>query len=678
MQFLTPLFWIATVALSVPVLVHLVQRHARNRTPFASLMFIPRRAVNQLRRRKVERWFLLLLRCLGLLLLIAAFSRPVLRAGWFDRLSPLSPKSVVILLDNSMSMGRREVRVRAVQAAHDRIDSLNKSDEGLLMLFSDSGEVLAPWSEKPQELRRVLEVSAAPSFSATSYLEALKLAVEQFTSDRYPDREIYLITDLQRSGLGDTQGWKVPPDIRVDIEDVGQPDGNLFVEEVRLTREVFSKSYPYPVLVQLATDPPAASSGDVQLFIEGQIVSRQPFTLGENGRGQVNLAPFELKEGTTKGKLVVAPSDGLPADNTYHFVLEKTDASPVWIVSPRSARSFHLRTALTTGENQPFRVELIKPPLTQLETSGVQVLILNDLEDPPPPRLLLPFLKAGGGLIVATASQTRERSYLRGWESILPGTPASRRFVRSRARSFAAVTRASWEHPIFSDFKDVQRSSVSATRFFGYWEIEPSDESSVVAYFDDGSPALLERPVGEGRVLLFPSSLDSSWSDFPVRPSYLPFWEQTVRYAAGFHASPAAFRVDQSVDVAEVREAGTSGTWNVIDPRGKRVLGLEVASPESLRLELPGHYEIRDNKRTDWVAVNTTPSESLLDPVALDDFRALFIPGESTLEGAADDARGMVRERQQAIWWILLVAAAMVFALEAWASNWKISQPVVR
>ena len=138
MQFLTPLFWIAGLALTVPILVHLVQRQTRNRIPFASLMFIPRRTVRQLRRRKVERWFLLLLRCLGLLLLIGAFSRPVLKGGWFDRFSSLLPRSTVILLDNSMSMSREEVWPRALRAARDRIASMGESDEALLMLFSDS------------------------------------------------------------------------------------------------------------------------------------------------------------------------------------------------------------------------------------------------------------------------------------------------------------------------------------------------------------------------------------------------------------------------------------------------------------------------------------------------------------------------------------------------------------
>ena len=675
MQFLTPLFWIAGLALTVPILIHLVQRQTRNRIPFASLMFIPRRTVRQLRRRKVERWFLLLLRCLGLLLLIGAFSRPVLKGGWFDRFSSLSPRSTVILLDNSMSMSREEVWPRALRAARDRIASMGEPDEALLVLFSDSGEVLSQWTENSRELLQILNTSLVPSFSATSYLEALKLAVQQFKGDRYASREIYLITDLQRSGLGPTQGWKAPAEIQVDIEDVGHTDANLFVEEARLSRNVFSKRYPYPVLILLATDPPAPSQGEVQLFIEGQIVAREHFNLGEEGKGQVTLQPFELNEGITRGKLVVVPSDSLIEDNTYHFVLERKEPFLVQVLSSRSSRSLHLQTALSTGENHPFRVELVQPPLTSLDASRVRVLILNDLRNPPATGVVLPFLEAGGGLIVAAGSQTQENSYAHRWESILPAKLTSKHFVRSRTKSFTTITQASWEHPIFSTFKDIQRSAVSASQFFGYWEVEPSNQAAVVARFDDGAPALLEQEIGTGRVLLFTSSLDASWSDFPVRSSYLPFWEEAVRYASGFQSSPSAFRIGQAVDVAQATEPGTSGTWNVIDPTGKRVVGLDGARPESLRLKFPGHYEIRDNKRTDWIAVNTMPAESLLNRVPVEDFRALFIPGESTLEGATADTRATVRERQQAIWWILLLAAALVFLFEAWVANWRMVEP---
>jgi len=43
---------------------------------------------------------------------------------------------------------------------------------------------------------------------------------------------------------------------------------------------------------------------------------------------------------------------------------------------------------------------------------------------------------------------------------------------------------------------------------------------------------MIEKKYGMGKVLLFTSSLDSNWSDFPLRPNYLPLLHQAVYYLA--------------------------------------------------------------------------------------------------------------------------------------------------
>ena len=59
----------------------------------------------------------------------------------------------------------------------------------------------------------------------------------------------------------------------------------------------------------------------------------------------------------------------------------------------------------------------------------------------------------------------------------------------------------------------------------------------VLASYDDGAPALVESPVGQGRVLLFTSSASAAWNDWPLRPSFL-----AGGAAGGELASPARSR----------------------------------------------------------------------------------------------------------------------------------------
>ena len=59
----------------------------------------------------------------------------------------------------------------------------------------------------------------------------------------------------------------------------------------------------------------------------------------------------------------------------------------------------------------------------------------------------------------------------------------------------------------------------------------------MLARFDGGAPALLERRVGSGRVLLWASTLDLSWSDLPLKPVFLPFVHRVGAAPRGLHAS---------------------------------------------------------------------------------------------------------------------------------------------
>ena len=50
---------------------------------------------------------------------------------------------------------------------------------------------------------------------------------------------------------------------------------------------------------------------------------------------------------------------------------------------------------------------------------------------------------------------------------------------------------------------------------------------------DNGDPFLIERRMGEGRLLLMPANLDNQWNDLPVRPVFVSFMIESARYLSG-------------------------------------------------------------------------------------------------------------------------------------------------
>ena len=78
MSFLYPLFLAGVAAVAVPILLHMIRRHTRERVAFSSLMFLRPRRPRFKSRSRLEHIPLLILRCMILCLLAFAFARPFL------------------------------------------------------------------------------------------------------------------------------------------------------------------------------------------------------------------------------------------------------------------------------------------------------------------------------------------------------------------------------------------------------------------------------------------------------------------------------------------------------------------------------------------------------------------------------------------------------------------------
>ena len=112
-----PIFVIGAIAVSIPIIIHLLNKRKFDRVVWAAMRFLKISVEQNQRRIQIEDILLLILRCLVLLLLGMALARPTL--GCSAASSALGHQDVtgVIILDNSYSMsGTDGVRSRFEQA----------------------------------------------------------------------------------------------------------------------------------------------------------------------------------------------------------------------------------------------------------------------------------------------------------------------------------------------------------------------------------------------------------------------------------------------------------------------------------------------------------------------------------------------------------------------------------
>src|SRR5688572_24385397 len=161
MNFLAPLFFVALAGLAIPVLIHLIQREKKQIQPFPSLMFVRQIPYKSIQRRRIHNWLLLLVRLTALALIVFAFARPFLQQQDAAAAAGVGAREVVVLLDQSYSMGYGDRWERARSAAYDAIRGLGPSDRGSVVLFSSGAEIALRSTASGERDRLTAAVAAA-------------------------------------------------------------------------------------------------------------------------------------------------------------------------------------------------------------------------------------------------------------------------------------------------------------------------------------------------------------------------------------------------------------------------------------------------------------------------------------------------------------------------------------
>jgi hypothetical protein len=573
-------------------------------------------------------------------------------------------------------MGYGDHWERARAAAREAIDGIGASDRATLVLFGRNAEEQMRSTADRGRLRAAVEAARLTS-GATRYGPALKLAESILDVSTLPRREVILISDFQRAGWTDAEDVSFGSEVRVTPVIISSEGAaNLAVPSVAFARADFSGQERITLTAGVANRGPApATNVPVSLEIEGHQLETTSVTVGANASASVTFQPFTLAEPIVRGT-VRAGSDALLADNAFHFILTPSQPVSVLVIDSGEtpASSFYLLKALAIGRAPAFAVETV--PAARAGASMLDrrsVVILNDAIVPPglSGDVLKRFVERGGGLLVALGARS---TWPAGDAALLPGTLGPV-LDRSVGRG-ATLGVPDYGHPVFEVFKAPRSGDFSAVRVLRSRTLTVGPEDRVLARFDDGAVAAAERRVGEGRVIAFATTLDDSWTDLALKPVYLPLVHQLVKYLARYEPPSSWFTVDQVVDLSALLKGRADRV--VVTPTGERV---NVPGSESGLLELreQGVYEIRSptasagpSGRADRIAVNLDPAESDLAPLDAEELvSAVTGRAQTTASGSPEvvELTAADAERQQSLWWYLLLAGLVLLAAEMAIAN---------
>jgi hypothetical protein len=152
-------------------------------------------------------------------------------------------------------------------------------------------------------------------------------------------------------------------------------------------------------------------------------------------------------------------------------------------------------------------------------------------------------------------------------------------------------------HPVFEPFSGPRTGDLTAAHVLRYRALDPAAGATVLARFDDGAPALVERAVGSGRVLVWASTLDTFWNDLALQPVFVPLVQQMATHAARYAESRPWLTAGQLLDLSRTVRGDSAQQWVVESPAGRssRVGGEGV--PPALALVEQGFYQVRPSPR---------------------------------------------------------------------------------
>jgi Mg-chelatase subunit ChlD len=689
MSFLTPLFLLGGLAVTLPIVFHLVRRASREKLVFSSLMFLKPAPPRMTRRNRLEHVFLLLLRCLAICLLAFGFARPFMQKPMAATPQTASSSRIVLVVDTSASMKREGVWPAAVAKAEAALKDATPADQVAVLTFDDQVRSVVSFeqwaamgiSERGSISAQRLAANQ-PTWRSTHLGNALIAAAEALEDadkreQQAGPKRIVLITDLQEgSRLDGMQGYEWPRGTEVIVETVkAKRPTNAGLQWVMDAED------SAPVSAEVTTRIRVSNSSDArseQFQIRWDGVADAATLDAYVPPGQSRIVPAPRLPTNAVGERITLNGDDDAFDNVVYLVQPKAEEINVLFLGDDSGNDpakllYYLKRAFQDTRRQAVRISSLASG-GALASSGFttnRLLIVSSVL--PENRLaeVRKFTTEGGTVLCVMNDAVLAKTL--GQLTDIPDLGAT----EAEPANYAMFGQMDFEHPLLAPFSDPRFSDFTKIRFWKHRKL-PLDklpDARVVARFDNNDPAILEIPAGRGRLFVFAFSWQPADSQLALSSKFVPLLYSILEQAGGIKAQLAQYRVGDTVDLSALVAKSGGAVLSVRKPEGAPV---QLASGETRfsDTETPGIYEVIGPESLARFAVNLDSAESKTAPLAVDDLERLGLPMkplEIELSKVVEQRQTMHNtelESRQKLWRWLIVAALVVLMGETWLAGW--------
>jgi len=471
--FLAPLLLFGLAAVSIPPIIHLLNRRRFEVVDWGAMQFLK---ISETTRRRllIEEILLMALRMLLIAVMVLAMATPFITTEILPGAGAKPNRDVVLIFDGSASMGYtgtgKSAQDAAKEWATEFVNDLSAGDS--VVILQAKQQVVPIIGEPTHDLERVrAAIDALPTPSGGADFPAAIEAARKSLLDKSqrPHRDIILLTDNQKHGWADDTallGWGVlstkvrdernPLKPRVAVVNVAgsRPDDppNWSLAPLETSRAVAGKDReitfktalllrgqtdyrpPYKVRLEIDGKPERELTAPTAAkLVKGQVPLTFPYKFSTAGSHLVSviIEPDMPADKRPPGYVV---KDHLPTDNRQNLAIEVVTALPVLIVDGEDRKStdpkardrgtdFMRKALMPAGEPPVVRVEVL--PLQRFQSDSLRkdigkeagskprVLILFNVPQLTQPQqdAVTQFLADGGGVLVTLGDRVDARHF---------------------------------------------------------------------------------------------------------------------------------------------------------------------------------------------------------------------------------------------------------------------------
>lgn len=572
---------IGTLLFSVPLIIHLLNRRRYRVKPWAAMDFLLAAYKRTRRRLRMENFLLLLLRCLIIILLAMAMAKPFVSSDSAVAGLASIRRDVVVVLDNSYSMGYRltpdetcfDLARKKISALLARLDS-DRGDTVTMILMGEKPEFAVPYLSPPQEALIRLDRLREPASRGAEFSALADLLANEVAQTIEGPKEVYVFSDLQARtlGLGFSGDPKSPgnrgqpgekestaallaravdQDTTIRFIDVGKPDPcppNMAVMDMSILEPYVTTGMPatFIATVQNFSDVEVAE-GRGAFLLDGKPVGSRSFRIAPNATTSLELT-YTVHEPGYHHIAFKLEEDRLPLDDQRWYAFDARQSVRVLLVEGRpNEEVFENATGELMRVINPVFMDgdfdegtVFKPEVVDFKLFNTGAKDVNDYDcvmiadveglSTEMTNALGNYVQTGGALVLFMG----ENVDLPAWNLRLFPAEGTR-LLPGRLEEFMGeeegkdsvdyfrLSVSDSRHPIFEVFSDPRYSVLLEVPVFRFVRMSELNEDALVVarltdVLDRTYPAVVENRVGAGKVVWFAISTSPEWSLIPERP----------------------------------------------------------------------------------------------------------------------------------------------------------------